>query len=141
MCGVAVSLQAALSGHTIVVYEVVLSVHRLVRRYSGQLSHLEWEMVYGILRATQQHLQQANEVSQGTVWHVYTPTYHPPPPSSPPAQASREPGSTPANQLVHTLQDIYSTIEILYEGGANSIGPAHCFFELLESSRDTLPVS
>lgn len=57
------SLQAALAGHTIVVYEVALSLHRLVRRYSEQLSHLEWEMVYAILRATQQHLLQANEVS------------------------------------------------------------------------------
>lgn len=73
-------------------------------------------------------------------WHIIH-TYSLPCPLPPPSQVSREPGSTPAIQLVHTLQDIYSTIEMLYEGGANNIGPAHCFFELLESGRDSLPVS
>lgn len=49
--------------------------------------------------------------------------------------------SPPAGQLQATLQDIYSSIEQYWEGGVNSIGPAHLFFQLLDDVRDTLPVS
>lgn len=50
-----------------------------------------------------------------------------------------EPSSV--SQLQTTLQDIFSTIEQFWEGGENSIGPAHLFFQLLDEVRATLPVS
>ena len=56
--------QAALSGHTIVVYEVALSVLRLVRYYSSHLDQREWEVVHRILHATQHHLTQAQQVGR-----------------------------------------------------------------------------
>ena len=51
------------------------------------------------------------------------------------------PGASPTGQLQATLQEIYSSIEHHWEGGANFIGPTHLFFKLLDDTRDTLPVS
>ena len=47
----------------IVVYEVALSVLRLVRHYACHLEEREWEMVHHILQAAQHHLTQ--QVSEG----------------------------------------------------------------------------
>jgi tuberous sclerosis protein 2 len=55
--------QASLSGHTLVIYEVTLSVLRLVRHYSSRLGPREWEMIFHILHATQRHLSQQAEPS------------------------------------------------------------------------------
>ena len=57
--------QACYCGHTIVVYEVALSLLRLVRHYASRLDQREWETVYIILHATQLHLSQAAQVSGG----------------------------------------------------------------------------
>ena len=46
-----------------------------------------------------------------------------------------------AGQLQNTLQDVFCSIEQVWEGGHHSIGPAHLFFQLLDDSRATLPVS
>ena len=54
--------QVAQSGHTIVVYEVALSVLRLVRHYAPHLETREWEAVHRILRATHHHLTEAQQV-------------------------------------------------------------------------------
>lgn len=54
--------QASQSGHTIVVYEVALSVLRLVRHYASSLEDREWEVVFRILHSTQYHLTQAQQV-------------------------------------------------------------------------------
>lgn len=54
--------QASQSGHTIVVYEVALSVLRLVRHYAPNLEDREWEVVHRILHSTQQHLIQGQQV-------------------------------------------------------------------------------
>lgn len=54
--------QASQSGHTIVVYEVALSVLRLVRHYASSLEDREWEVVFRILHSTQHHLTQAQQV-------------------------------------------------------------------------------
>ena len=48
------------------VYEVALSVLRLVRHYAHSLEQREWEAVHRILRATQHHLTEAQQV-QGLV--------------------------------------------------------------------------
>ena len=55
-------LQAATSGHTIVVYEVCLSLRRLVQKYSSQLYLLGWELVYDTMAAIQQHIVQLAQV-------------------------------------------------------------------------------
>jgi tuberous sclerosis protein 2 len=105
--------QVAQSGHTIVVYEVALSVLRLVRHYAPHLETREWAAMHRILRATHHHLTEAQ-------------------------QALRD--SAPAAQLQATLQDTYSCIEQYWEGGVHSIGPAHLFFQLLDDIRESLPV-
>jgi tuberous sclerosis protein 2 len=103
--------QACLSGLTLVVYEVALSVLRLVRHYSPRLGPREWESLHHILHATHRHLS---------------------------LQGVRETSS--AGQLSATLQAIFSSVEQHWEGGRGSIGPAHLFFQLLEEARPSLPV-
>lgn len=56
------SVQAVLSGHTIVVYEVALSVSRLVRKHAPLLHPLEWDLIYSSLAAIQDHLDQLLQV-------------------------------------------------------------------------------
>ena len=41
--------------HTIVVYEVVLSLLRLVRKYAHSLHCAEWDVIYSILSNVQRH--------------------------------------------------------------------------------------
>ena len=48
-------LQAASCGHTIVVYEIVLSLLRLIRTYAHSLHSAEWDMIYSILGVVQLH--------------------------------------------------------------------------------------
>ena len=55
-------LQAVSSGHTIVVYEVCLSLRRMVQKHSAQLHLLEWELVYDTVVAIQQHMVQLAQV-------------------------------------------------------------------------------
>ncbi len=54
------------SEHTIVVYEVALSLSRLVRRFSAQLHPLEWELAYDIMEAIQLHIGRLRQVVTGT---------------------------------------------------------------------------
>ena len=61
--------------------------------------------------------------------------------SDPAGAPGASPGASPTGQLQATLQEIYSSIEHHWEGGANFIGPTHLFFKLLDDTRDTLPVS
>ena len=48
-------MQATLSGHLIVVYEV--SIARLVRKYGHGLSLIEWDHVIGILMVISDHIE------------------------------------------------------------------------------------
>ena len=51
-----------MSGHTIVVYEVCLSLRRLIVKHSAQIHLLEWDMVYNIIDAVQRHIAQLQQV-------------------------------------------------------------------------------
>ena len=60
-----------MSGHTIVVYEVCLSLRRLVVKHSAQLHLLDWDIVYNIIDAVQQHLAQLQQVCVLKLpWHL-----------------------------------------------------------------------
>jgi len=50
-------MQATLSGHLIVVYEVSLSIARLVRKYGHGLSLIEWDHVVAILMVISDHIE------------------------------------------------------------------------------------
>jgi len=50
------SPQAVLSGHTIVVYEVSLSLLRLMRAHPHRLHPLEWDAIYDTLDAVLGHM-------------------------------------------------------------------------------------
>ena len=56
-------MQASLCGQTLVIYEVALSVLRLVRHYCSTLDHREWESIHHILHSTQRHLISHHQVS------------------------------------------------------------------------------
>ena len=108
--------QAVLSNQTLVVFEVVLSIHRLVRAYSQDLNLLEWESIYDTMAAIQTHLCLLKEM----------------------AGANHD---SPRNTLVQCLKDLFMTIEECYAGGQGiSIGEPEKFFNLVEESIDTLPV-
>ena len=51
-----------LLGHTLVVYEVALSLHRLVRMSHDQLQPPDWSLVYQTLSSILQHLLQLKTV-------------------------------------------------------------------------------
>ena len=51
-----------MSCHTIVVYEVCLSLRRLIVKHSAQIHLLEWDMVYNIIDAVQRHIAQLQQV-------------------------------------------------------------------------------
>ncbi len=106
-------MQAVLSGHTIVVYEVSLSLLRLVRAHAHQLRPLEWEAVYDTVAAVQGH-----------VTHL----------------EGAEPGGAARSNLGQCLRELFLVLEQLYQTGAN-IGPPELFFKLVEESLNTMPVS
>eukprot|EP00731_Ephydatia_muelleri_P029426 Em0020g1070a len=62
--------QAAHSKHTIVVYEVALSISRLVRKYHIQLNTLEWDHIYASMEAIYSHaLLQSGDLEQNSLIH------------------------------------------------------------------------
>ena len=62
--------QAAHSKHTIVVYEVALSISRLVRKYHIQLNTLEWDHIYASMEAIYSHaLLQSGDSEQNSLIH------------------------------------------------------------------------
>ncbi len=95
------------------VYEISLSLLRLVRAHVHKLHPLEWEAVYDIIAAVQSHVTQLEGV---------------------------EPGGASRSSLGQCLRELFVILEQLYEGGAN-IGPPDLFFRLVEESLDTMPVS
>ena len=103
-----------LSGHTIVVYEVALSLCRLVRTQSQQLHPLEWDAIYDIMNCIQDHMTQVLAATGHT---------HP----------------LPSNRLEDTMRELFGTIEQLYEDGTN-IGASERFFALVESNMASMPV-
>ena len=112
-----------LSNHTIVVFEVALSLSRLIRTYSSSLHPLEWDSIYDIMAVVQRHLtllqQKAGEE-----------TSHP------------KETSLPTHNLGQCLRDLYVAVEELYASGSGlSIGEPGRFFALVEENMDTMPVS
>lgn len=49
--------QAVLMHHTIVVYEVTLSIHRLVNKFGASLGPGEWSMVFSIVTHIDHHIR------------------------------------------------------------------------------------
>ena len=105
--------QAVLSGHTIVVYEVALSLGRLVRTHPHQLHPLEWDAIYDIMNCIQEHM---------TSVLMATGHAHPQP-----------------NSLEQSMREMFATIEQLYEDGIN-IGTSERFFALVERNVASMPV-
>ncbi len=102
-----------MSGHTIVVYEVSLSLLRLVRAHAHQLCPLEWEAVYDTVAAIQDHVTCLEGV---------------------------EPEGAARSNLGQCLKELFLVLEQMYQGGAN-IGPPELFFKLVEDSLNAMPVS
>lgn len=102
-----------LSGHTIVVYEVALSLSRLVRTHPQELHPLEWDAIYDIMNCIQSHMTQIQAVSGHT---------------------------HPSNSLEQCMGELFAAIERLYEEGAN-IGTSEQFFSLVEANIASMPVS
>ena len=102
-----------LSGHTIVVYEVALSLSRLVRTHPLELHPLEWDAIYDIMNCIQGHMTQIHATSGHT--HL------------------------PSNSLEQCMGELFSAIEQLYEEGTN-IGSSEQFFNLVEASIASMPV-
>lgn len=105
------------SGHTIVVYEVALSLSRLIRTHSEHLHQTEWECIYDIMLAIQEHMIQQQK-----------------------AAGSETQQALSSNNLGQCLREMFLTIETLYERGVN-IGAPEKFFELVEGSINTISVS
>ena len=63
--------------HTIVVYEVVLSMHRLVKKFGASLGPGEWDMVFSIVTHIDHHIR----VSQPPYWRAVTWCKVTPPPT------------------------------------------------------------
>ena len=101
-----------LSGHTIVVYEVALSLSRLVRTHPHKLHPLEWDGIYDIMNCMQDHMTQVQAVSG----HAH-----------------------PSNSLEQSMRELFATIEQLYEEGTN-IGTSERFFNLVEANITSMPV-
>ena len=97
------------------VYEVALSLGRLVRTYPHQLHPLEWDAIYDIMTCIQDHMTNVVKATG----HAY--------PSQP-------------NNLEQSMRELFATIEQLYEGGTN-IGTAESFFSLVEANISSMPVS
>ena len=106
--------QAVLSGHTIVVYEVALSLSRLVRTYPLELHPLEWDAIYDIMNCIQGHMTQIQAASG----HAHL---------------------LPSSSLEQCMRELFSTIEQLYEEGTN-IGTSEQFFNLVEANIASMPV-
>ena len=49
--------------HTIVVYEIVLSLQRLIRKYAHSLHCAEWDVIYAILGNVQDHAIRVHDAS------------------------------------------------------------------------------
>ena len=115
-CNSFVAIQAVLSNHTIVVFEVALSIRRLVRTYSQAFHPLEWDLIYDIMGVVQRHLNLL-KVRTG------------------------ENPALPSSNLGQCLRDLFVAVEELYAGGSGlSIGEPERFFALVEENMDTMPV-
>ena len=102
------------SGHTIVVFEVCLSLSRLVRTHARRLAPLEWSAIFAIMEGVQRHLAEVSRVKG-------------------------EPADGPSNALGQSLRDLFLVVEELYEGGTH-IGAPEKFFALVEDSMYSMPV-
>lgn len=103
-----------LSHQTLVVFEAVLSLRRLVRAYSQDLHLLEWESVYEIMRGIQAHLCLLK-------------------------QRTGEDILSSRHTLGQCQRDLFLAIEECYDGG-RSIGEPEKFFDLVEENIDAMPV-
>ena len=122
-----------LSGHTIVVYEVALSLSRLVRKYALQLHPLEWELAYDIMEAIQLHIGELQRVGLDlTIGQHFR---FPPIP-----QVSGVPVSGSNHALSQVMAELCLAIEEMFEQGRD-IGNPDKFFSLMDNSVNTLPVS
>ncbi len=104
-----------LSNHTIVVFEVTLSLHRLIRAYPQDLHPIEWDCIYDIMAAIQDHLRLLGQrKGEGTV--------------------ALRPGN-----LGQCLRELFVGVEELLASGV-SVGEQERFFDLVEENMDTMPV-
>ena len=95
-------------------YEVALSLSRLVRTHPQELHPLEWDAIYDIMNSIQGHMTQVQAASGHT--HLL-----------------------PSNSLEQCVRELFSTIEQLYEEG-NNIGTSERFFNLVEANIAYMPV-
>ena len=54
-CVMCLCVQVSQCDHTIVLYEIALSMQRLVRKYAHSLETMDWDSIYVILEAVQSH--------------------------------------------------------------------------------------
>ena len=148
-CGLAVLAccppQAVLSGHTLVVYEVALSLQRLVRTSSGQLRPPDWALLYSTLAAILHHLQQLKKVAGGGGGRAGGLDL-----TASCPQALVEPMAS--HRLLQCVHSVFSSVQEALEqagagqagagaGQAGDIGRPEPFFALVEAGADVLPVS
>ena len=105
-----------LSNHTIVVFEVTLSLNRLIRTYPQALHPVEWDCIYDIMAAIQHHLRLLASQRKGE---------------------GRSP--QPPGNLGQCLRDLFVGVEELLASGV-SVGEQEKFFDLVEENMDTMPV-
>ena len=109
-------MQAVFSNHTIVIFEVALSLNRLIRTYSIHLQPLEWDAIYDIMAAIQNHIKLLRHKTGENLL-------------------------LPSSNLGQCLRDLFVAVEDLYKNGSGiSIGEPEKFFNLVEENIDTMPV-
>ena len=120
------TVQATLSGHLIVVYEVSLSIARLVRKYGHGLSLIEWDHVIGILMVVSDHIEVSGALFRISLHFKFI------------LQAKRD-NLPPDNMLVGSFSDTIATIEN-YHHTSEFNGSLEMFFALVEKCLPYRPV-
>ena len=134
-----VCVQVSQCDHTMVLYEIALSMQRLVRKYAHSLETMEWDSIYAILEAVQSHAHhhftaQPNHVliqvlpsvtnfCEIILFHFFLLIF-------PPLSSFFDPT---AILLLQVLQDLFSIASELHDGSHFNTDP-NKFYAVVESS-------